>query len=68
MQCISWMEAFKPNEIRNVSDHEAELLLWNHNFAIVGDGMNFEKGVETPKDVKTFDEKPKKMKWWNKKK
>lgn len=57
IQCISWMKAFEPKEIRQVSDHEAEILLWNHNFAIVWDGMILEKGVEETKDVKIFDEK-----------
>jgi len=51
MQCVSGQKAFKANEVRDVSDDTAEMLLANPNFSLYDSGTNLDKVDE---DAKTF--------------
>ena len=51
MQCVSGLKAFKAQEVRDVSDDTATLLLANPNFALFDSGTNLEAAGE---ETQTF--------------
>lgn len=54
MQCVSGLKAFKAQEVRDVSDDTATLLLANPNFTLLDSGKNLDM---VDQDAKTFTTK-----------
>lgn len=60
MQFISWIQAFKAGEVRDVNDDVATMLLANPNFSLYDSGKNLDIADETTTFVASSTSKKKK--------